>query len=264
MATALSISPATMPAFAARDGGTASFLDFRFQLSDEAEVCTAIEARAASAPFAYVVTPNVDHVVRVQRRRSDVWPAYRHAWLTLCDSRIISRLATSAGMHLPVVPGSDLTEALFRKTIRRDDRIAILGGDPAAVERLCRKYALTDVVHHNPPMNFINDPAEVARAVDFITRAHARYCFIAVGSPQQEVLAYRVEGVGQATGIGLCVGASLDFLAGGQTRAPRFMQWLALEWLYRLLSNPRRLWRRYLVEGPAIFAIFWHWRHQTV
>ncbi len=243
-----------------RTDPTADFLDLHFEQSDQAGILAQIAARAATAPFAYVITPNVDHIVRLQYLRSDLWPAYRRAWLTLCDSRILGRLAAHDGLVLSVVPGSDLTMALLRDVIGADDDIAILGGSAEAVAALCHTYGLTHVTHYNPPMGFINDTAEIARAAQFLVGAHARYSFLAVGSPQQEVLAYHVARTGGASGVGFCIGASLDFLTNRQIRAPRLMQRLSLEWLFRLLADPMRLWRRYLIDGPLIFAIHHSWQ----
>nr|WP_286207624.1 WecB/TagA/CpsF family glycosyltransferase [Hephaestia sp. MAHUQ-44] len=236
------------------------FLDFRFSRCPRTDVIRQIEARPGDAHFAYVVTPNVDHVVRIQRNRSDLWPVYRHAWMTLCDSRILGWLAIINGLSLSILSGSDLTAALFREIVKPDDRIAVLGGAPASVRKLSDRFGLANVAHYNPPMGFIHDPAEVAKAVAFIVESHARFTFIAVGSPQQECIARAVENHASATGIGLCIGASLDFLTGDQTRAPRLVQKLSLEWMFRLLSNPARMWRRYLVEGPQILLVVQYWR----
>jgi exopolysaccharide biosynthesis WecB/TagA/CpsF family protein len=74
-----------------------------------------------------------------------------------------------------------------------------------------------------------------------------------VGSPQQELVARALQERGRARGLALCVGASLDFIGGIEQRAPLWMQRASLEWLYRLLQNPRRLAGRYLVRGPRIF-----------
>lgn len=240
---------------------TVDFLDLRFDRLDAGEAVRAIAARDPAAPFAYVVTPNVDHVVRLLCNRSDLWPAYRRAWLTLCDSRILAKLAARAGIRLPVVPGSDLTKTMFLETMGRDDRIAVVGGTVGLADDLRARYGFTQLLHYNPPMGFNSDPVERARAADFVVGAQARYTFLAVGSPQQEVLAHDVVRTGQARGLGVCVGASLEFLVGMQTRAPRLVQELALEWLYRLASDPARLWRRYLVKGPLIFSVFRQWRH---
>ncbi|NOW46458.1 exopolysaccharide biosynthesis WecB/TagA/CpsF family protein [Novosphingobium sp. SG751A] len=239
---------------------TSQFIDLNFAPHDQDDVLRDVEGRAPLASFAYIVTPNVDHVVRLQHDRSDLWPMYRLAWLTLCDSRILGRLARRVGLRLPVVPGSDLTVAMFRRIIRPDDAITVIGGSPAMVESLRRLFGLTRLLHHNPPMGFIQDAAATQDAVDFAIAAQARYTFLAVGSPQQEILAYRIARTGRASGVGLCVGASLLFLTQAQRRAPAIVQRLGMEWLFRLLSDPLRLWRRYLVEGPLIFAILREWR----
>lgn len=236
------------------------FIDMAFTADDDAQVLGAIRDRDPAAPFAYIVTPNVDHIVRLQRSRSDLWPAYRAAWMTLCDSRVLARLASLSGLPLPVLPGSDLTVRMIERVIDRDDRITIIGGGAERVAALADRYGLRAVAHHEPPMGFIDDPEAVAHAARFAIEARARYHFFALGSPQQEMLAYRIARTGVATGIGLCVGASLDFLTGAQTRAPASMRRLSMEWLYRLGSDPRRLWRRYLVDGPEIFGIARDWR----
>jgi exopolysaccharide biosynthesis WecB/TagA/CpsF family protein len=79
---------------------------------------------------------------------------------------------------------------------------------------------------------------------------------LCVGCPAQELIARLIAQLGRPTGIALCVGASIDFLTGRQTRAPRWLQKLSLEWAYRLALEPRRLWRRYLVDSPKILRIF--------
>ncbi|MFT3967653.1 MAG: WecB/TagA/CpsF family glycosyltransferase [Sphingobium sp.] len=242
------------------EGAGVEYIDVLFSTSEAASVVERIRDRPADAPFAYIVTPNVDHIVRLQSRRSDLWPAYRGAWLTLCDSRILARLARKVGFALPVVPGSDLTQQMFGQVVRPRDRIAILGGRQDLVADLAARYGLTDVRHYDPPMGFIHNPVEVAKAVRFLVESGARYHFLAVGSPQQEILAYRVARAGGATGVGFCIGASLDFLTGVQERAPRLMQHMGLEWLFRLGSHPRRMWKRYLVDGPLIFPIEHRWR----
>jgi exopolysaccharide biosynthesis WecB/TagA/CpsF family protein len=91
--------------------------------------------------------------------------------------------------------------------------------------------------------------------VAFVLAHPARFVFLAVGSPQQEVLAAAIAATGRATGIGLCIGASLEFLAGGSRRAPRWMQRCGLEWLFRLCRDPRRLAHRYLIHSPAVLAM---------
>lgn len=239
------------------------FLELDFTPIDLARALETVLERPASAPFRYVVTPNVDHVVRLLRRRSDLWPAYRDAWMTLCDSRILARLAHGDGRELPVVTGSDLTLKLFEQGIAPDDTVAILGGSEATVARIVERFGLRNVRHYNPPMGFIRDPWETARAVRFVVDARARYSFLAVGSPQQEIVARGVAKARGAQGIGFCIGASLEFLSGEQERAPAVLQQMSLEWFFRLCSNPQRMWRRYLIEGPQIFRIHQAWRRRA-
>ena len=97
-------------------------------------------------------------------------------------------------------------------------------------------------------------------AAEFVARTNARFTFITVGSPQQEMIARDARERTDAKGVSLCVGAGLEFLTGEQKRAPRWLRALGLEWLHRLANNPRRLWRRYLIEGMRIIPIYLQWR----
>ncbi|MFN3616165.1 MAG: WecB/TagA/CpsF family glycosyltransferase, partial [Rubrimonas sp.] len=92
--------------------------------------------------------------------------------------------------------------------------------------------------------------------VTAVEASGAQVTLLAVGSPQQELLAAALAENGRAGGVGLCIGAGLEFLVGAKKRAPDFMQRMGLEWAFRLMSEPRRLWRRYLVDGIRIFPIF--------
>jgi exopolysaccharide biosynthesis WecB/TagA/CpsF family protein len=108
-------------------------------------------------------------------------------------------------------------------------------------------------------MGLLRDAPARARAIDFAADAHARIILLAVGSPQQEVLAREMREDGRVTGFGLCIGAAVEFITGEQVRAPRIVQRAGVEWAWRLASQPKRLWRRYLVDGPAIFGMVWRW-----
>jgi exopolysaccharide biosynthesis WecB/TagA/CpsF family protein len=103
-----------------------------------------------------------------------------------------------------------------------------------------------------------NAAARRAAAV-FIAESGARFSFIAVGSPQQEMIAAQAKTIPGARGTALCIGASLEFLTGRIKRAPRLAQDLRLEWAHRLFSDPKRMWRRYLLEGPRIFLLTYRW-----
>jgi exopolysaccharide biosynthesis WecB/TagA/CpsF family protein len=117
------------------------------------------------------------------------------------------------------------------------------------------------IEHYAPPMGFDDDPAAFARARDVVCASEAAPVLLAIGSHRQERLAQAVWQEGDATGLGLCVGAALLFAAARVRRAPVWMQGLALEWLLRLALEPQRLARRYGLDGPQVLLAFaWHWR----
>lgn len=213
--------------------------------------------------FSFVVTPNVDHAIKLSRDGNDspVRSAYAKAAIVLCDSRILAGLARRCGISLSIVPGSDLTRELFTHALKPGDRVAIIGGEAATVPELQRRFPGPAYTQHIPPMGFIGDTSAREATAAFIEKTGADYVFLAVGFPQSELLAAELVDRGKARGVGLCIGASIEFIIGTKQRAPRWMQRLSLEWLFRLLSEPRRLWRRYLIDGPAIFAIVLRWRH---
>jgi len=219
-----------------------------------------IARRDPRKPFAFVVTPNVDHLVRL--RRDPVFaPLYAQAWLTVCDSRILELIAGLSGEDIDVTPGADLTETLFETLIDPDEPVVVIGGDEQVVEGVKRRYGLTDLRWHEPPMGLRDNRAAIEDCARFVSENPARFVFLCVGSPQQEMIAEACQDRGDCTGVGLCVGASLDFLSGKTRRAPVWMRRARLEWLHRLAAAPRRMWRRYLVDGPKIAFLWWEWRN---
>ena len=244
--------PAAAPGAAAP--APARLLGVRFDpLGLEAALAT-LRARPPGAPFAYVVTPNADHWIRLQDQPA-LRPLYEAAWLSLCDSRILRLLAARRGVALQVAPGSDLTQRLFDEAIGPDTPVTIIGGSDRVVEQIRARYRLAHLAHHNPPMGFIRDPAAVAACVAFARANPAPFVFLCVGSPQQEKLAAAIAAEPGTTGIGLCVGAAAEFVAGVKQRAPEWVQQANLEWLHRMGSEPRRLWRRYVLEAPRLLRL---------
>jgi N-acetylglucosaminyldiphosphoundecaprenol N-acetyl-beta-D-mannosaminyltransferase len=222
------------------------------------EVVERLAARPEAAPFAYAVTPNADHLIRLSSR-PELRPLYEAAALRLLDSRVVARLAPAFGLRAPpVVTGSDLTAALFDRVVKSDDAVAVLGGSEEVAAALAARYRLARLAHRNPPMGFDRDPAALEAALRFLESHPARFVFLAVGSPRQEIVAEALVRRGKATGFGLCIGASLLFLTGAERRAPRAIQKAGLEWAWRLAGDPKRLARRYLVDSPRVIQLLWN------
>jgi exopolysaccharide biosynthesis WecB/TagA/CpsF family protein len=235
----------------------AEFLGLRFCLLPRADVVRRI-IEDGGTPYRYVVTPNAYHVVAAHEAPDRLLPIYRDAWLSLCDSRIVRALARLERHALPLVTGSDLVAALLATLNRPHNakRILVVGPRRGVETALRAAY---------PNLNFDILPAPAGLSQNAELRlAVARACvhrqwdivLLCVGCPAQEQIARHIAELGRTSGIALCVGASIDFLTGARARAPLWVQQLSLEWAYRLLREPRRLWRRYLVESPKILHIF--------
>lgn len=238
-------------------GEDIAFAGVDFTRAEKADVIDWLKRRSLADAFAYVVTPNADHVVRLHDHpgQGEMADAYREADLCLVDSRVMAVLARLRGIDLPVIPGSDLIEAFLCRHIEPGRRLLLVGGADESAVLLRRLLPDNEIVQHQPPMGLLGNPQAMADCVRFVVENPCDYVLFAVGSPQQELIAWRVAQSGGARGTGLCIGAAVDFVTGRSRRAPVWMRRLALEWLHRLLSNPRRLWRRYLLHSPRIFWI---------
>jgi N-acetylglucosaminyldiphosphoundecaprenol N-acetyl-beta-D-mannosaminyltransferase len=214
-----------------------------------------LSRRPATAPFGYVTTPNADHLVRLHRR-PELLPLYQNAMLSLLDSRAVASAARCVGLTTPrVTPGSDLTALLLAQHVRPGERITIVGLSPRWLPALVERCGLAPPAHYDPPRGLESNPRAMQIAVEFVLTHPARFVFLAVGSPQQEILAAAIQATGCASGTGLCIGAGLEFIAGAQQRAPLWMQRTSLEWLHRLCRHPYRLARRYLRDSPTILPM---------
>jgi len=203
-----------------------------------------------------IVTPNVDHVVRFNRDK-DFSVIYSLSDIYLNDSRVLRILSSFLEESLDnVVPGSELTEYFFENIHNSSDKrpYCILGAEERDVRIIEKKYSIEKIFHYSPPFGFLDSEDEIDKCVDFCLSIPDAIYFISVGSPRQEILAQRLKAA-KVKGVFLCVGASVLFLSGREKRAPKIFQMLSVEWLYRLVQSPRRLFRRYVIEGPFIFFL---------
>jgi exopolysaccharide biosynthesis WecB/TagA/CpsF family protein len=227
---------------------------------DDYDLPEALQVVAAfgSNRYGYVVTPNVDHVIRHYHDRQ-FRGIYAQAAYVLLDSRF---LAHTVGLFkrqlLRVCLGSDLTTAVLSSVIKPLDVTVLVGGTAEQAQILRETFGLKALRHIDPPMRFIRDPIAVETCLREIEAVGPfRFCFLAIGSPQQEIVAQKLKERGIARGLALCVGAAINYMTGFEKRAPLWMQRSGFEWSYRLLKNPRRLAKRYLVRGPMIFLLLW-------
>jgi N-acetylglucosaminyldiphosphoundecaprenol N-acetyl-beta-D-mannosaminyltransferase len=235
-------------------------LGLEFADLDAAAAASLLASRPASAPFGYVTTPNADHLVRLHHQ-PELWPLYRDAMLRLLDSRVIALTAHLLGLPTPhVAPGSDVTALLLTRHLAAGERVTIVGLSPRWLAALVTHCHLAPPAHCDPPLGFERDPAAFRATVQYVLAHPARFVFLAVGSPRQEMLAAAIQASGNACGTGLCIGASLEFIAGAQPRAPLWMQHAGLEWLHRLGHHPLRLAHRYLMDSPQIVPMLLHER----
>lgn len=211
----------------------------------------------------FVVTPNVDHIVKLQRL-SSFKKAYANASLVLVDGRPVLWASKLIGKPLPdVVPGSDLVPALFDAICANAApiRVFLLGAAPGVAERARsaigdRWRTLSVVDTFSPPFGFENDASMSSYILERIRQAQTDLLLVGLGAPKQElwVHAHQAEIAAKAV---LCIGATIDFLAGVKKRAPRWMRTHGLEWVHRMASEPRRLTSRYfhdLVVFPQLVA----------
>lgn len=221
----------------------------------------AVARKFGSGRFGYVVTPNVDHLIRFNDDEG-FRRLYADASFILNDSRFTSYfLRVTRRIKLPVCAGSDLTAELLATVVAPGDRIVLIGGTEVQARRLAGRFGLSQLLHHCPPMGFIKDPSAIEACLKFVEDASPfRFCFVAVGSPQQEMLAKQLRERDKARGLALCIGSSINFLTGDEARAPRWIQQAGFEWLFRLCQNPRRLAGRYLIRGPRFFGNLRHAR----
>lgn len=209
----------------------------------------AIETRLANGRGGAVATLNLDHLVKLSRSE-----AFRRAYLDtdliVADGKPVVFLARLAGARVGLAPGSDLVQPLCALAARIGAPIALYGSAPETLDIAGARLAATHpglrvALAIAPSYGF--DPEGPAADADIarIRESGARLCLVALGAPKQEIFAVRAR-AGAPACVFVSVGAGIDFVAGAQTRAPRWIRRLALEWAWRMLSDPRRLTRRYL------------------
>ncbi len=240
-----------------------AILGVPFDNVTKAEAADLVHQMVASRRPHYLVTANVDFLVQAQtdvELRRILFDAH----LVLCDGTPLVWASRLLGNPLPErVAGADLAPLLIRIASEKNFRLFFLGGTPEstaqALANIKAQYPQLALAGYSPPFNKLleMDHEEIKRR---ITEADPDLLFVSFGCPKQEkwiAMHYQSLGVPVAAGVG----GTIDFLAGHLKRAPVWMQRTGTEWLFRMLQEPRRLFRRYVkdlwVFGWSILAQWW-------
>src|ERR687885_2079416 len=199
-----------------------------------------------------VFTPNVDHLITLQTDR-DFANAYKSANYKVCDSKILFYVSRLLGSPIKEkISGSDFFPAFYQYHKNNEDiKIFLLGAREGvalkAQEKINAQVGRPIIVGaHSPSFGFEKNEEECGKIIELINQSGATVLAVGVGAPKQENFISKYKDQFPNIKIFLAIGATIDFEAGNIKRAPKWISEAGLEWLYRLLSEPKRLWKRYL------------------
>lgn len=234
---------------------TTTFLNTNIQIITQSELLKSLKKGV-------LITPNVDHLVKLQQDK-EFYDVYQQAEWVICDSKILYILSKLLKKPLPeAIPGSSFFTAFYE--YHKDDpncKIFLLGAAEGiaikAMERINQKVGRNIVVGaHSPSYGFEKKPDECEKLIRIVNESGANVVLVGVGAPKQEkwIMKYRDQMSGVDIFMGL--GATIDFEAGTLKRAPIIWQKSGMEWLYRCLKEPKRLFKRYFVDDMQFFYYF--------
>ncbi len=221
------------------------------------EVLSSIVSLIEDGKPSFVATCNVDHIIKL-KKDAEFKKVYDSAVLVVPDGVPLLWASNLFGTPLKErVNGTDLFELLCELSARNGFRIFLLGGRShaasLAADVLRKRYEGISITGtYSPPIGFEFDPAENSRITDMIKSSGCDILFVGLGAPKQEKWIYRFKDEYKAP-VSIGIGVSFEFVAGMVKRAPRWMQVVGLEWFWRLLMEPARLWKRYLIDDMQFF-----------
>jgi N-acetylglucosaminyldiphosphoundecaprenol N-acetyl-beta-D-mannosaminyltransferase len=216
--------------------------------------------RARLRKGGYVVTPNVDHVV-IAENDDRLRAAYAGAMLSLVDGMPLIWASKLLGARLPEkISGSDLVKPLLRAASEAGLRVYLLGAAPGVGQKAAQRLVgeipgLAIAGVDSPPIGFDQDAGKERATIEKMLAAKPDIALVALGCPKQELLMSRWCDMGICP-VMIGIGASLDFIAGTVKRAPKWMSSIGLEWVFRIIQDPNRLAKRYLIQDMRIVGIF--------
>ncbi len=238
-----------------------NLLDTPLDPLTEAQAVDAIFHALGRGSGGWVLTPNLDHLNQFSRS-NDLRRFHDQASLVLADGMPLVWASRLQGTPLPErVAGSNLIWSVSRRAAQDGRSVFLLGGTPGvgevAAKVLHEHYPdLVLAGLYAPPFGFEHDQNELDAIAERLRQAEPDIVLVCLPFPKQEVLIEQLQGILPNTWF-LGLGVSLSFVAGDIARAPEWMRALSLEWVHRLAQEPRRLYRRYLVEGlPFALRLF--------
>lgn len=209
-----------------------------------------------------LITPNVDHLVKLQKDK-DFYNIYQQAEWVVCDSKILYLFSKLLKHPLPeAIPGSSFFTSFYM--YHKDDencKIFLLGAGEGiaekALDNINRKVGRKIIVGaHSPSYGFEKDEKECKELVKIVNESGANVLLVGVGAPKQEKWIMKYRNNMPKVDIFMALGATIDFEAGTLKRAPLIWQKCGMEWLYRVIKEPKRLFKRYFVDDMQFFLYF--------
>lgn len=207
----------------------------------------------------YVVTPNVDHIVKLEED-IEFQDVYKNADLILTDGMPL--IWISKMKKTPIkekVSGSDLFPKVCELAAKKGYRVFLLGAAEGVADTAARnlkeKYNGLNVVGtYSPSYGFEKNEDEINHIINIVRNVKPDILAVGLGAPKQEKFIYKYKDDLNVP-VSLAIGASIDFEAGNINRAPKWMQKVGLEWFYRLCKEPKRMFKRYLIDDIKIFTL---------
>lgn len=209
-----------------------------------------------------LITPNIDHLIKLQKD-IDFYNTYKQADWIVCDSKILFFISKLLKKSIPeAIPGSSFFTAFYE--FHKNDsecKIFLLGAAEGiaakAMKKINQKVGRNMVVGaHSPSYGFEKNSEECDELIRIINESGANVLLVGVGAPKQEKWIMKYRHCMPNINIFMGLGATIDFEAGTLKRAPKFWQDIGMEWLYRCIKEPKRLFKRYFIDDIQFFYYF--------
>ncbi len=214
-----------------------------------------------------LITPNLDHLVKLQKDE-EFYRCYQKARWLICDSKILYLCSKLLPKSFPEpIPGSSFFTHFYEyEKDNPDCKIFLCGAmDGVALEaqkRINEKVGREIIIGaYSPSYGFEKKPDEMESIYKMINESGANVVLVGVGAPKQEKFITNHLDKMPNVKVWMALGATIDFEAGNIKRAPKFFQVLALEWLYRMFCEPKRMFKRYICDD---LVFFWYLFKQVI